>query len=109
MLYKGRRYSLCHNVVMLPILDDDGNLQPYVNPSMQNYVYFGRTYTDRRRTASMVKTRYKWGQEEGAEHVYAEPIPIKYFSLTNLALCVDNYFYLLYNGRVYRAKKTPLV
>ena len=109
MLYKGRRYSLCANVVMLPILTEDGKLQPYVNPSMQNYVYFGRTYTDRRVTDKMVKTRYKWGTEPDSEPVYAEPIPIKYFSLTNLALCEDNYFYLFYNGCVYRAKKTPLV
>jgi len=108
MLYKGRRYGICSNVVILPILTEDGMLQPYVNPSMQNYVYFGRTYPDRRITPNMVKTRYKWGTEEDSESVYAEPIPIKYFSLTNLALCVDNYFYLAYNGRVYRAKKTPL-
>lgn len=105
MLYKGRRYSLCRNVVILPTRTEDGKLQPYVAPNMENYVYFGRTYEDRRVTDKMVKTRYKWGSEENSDPVFAEPIEIKYFSLTNLALCMDDYFYLAYNGRVYRAKK----
>lgn len=105
MLYKGRRYSLCKNVVMLPTRDEAGKLHSFVNENMENYVYFGRTLSNQRVTEGMVKTSYRWGSEENAPAVYAKPIKIKYFSLTNLALGEDGYFYLALDGRVYRAKK----
>lgn len=104
MIFKGRRYTKCPRIVILPNRDDAGNLLPHVKGDTENCAYFGRAVmkgTEAEHPAA-IKTKYQWESE--SEPVFAIPVEHKGHSRTDLMYGADGYMYLAYNGACYRAK-----
>jgi hypothetical protein len=103
IVFKGRTFFHCRNVVMMPDRDDSHN------------VYFGRVVPkgkDASAVKGAVQTNYTWeAEDENTERapVFATPIELKGHSLTNMAYATDGYTYLAKDGKCYRAKARPLV
>lgn len=100
MIFKGRRYTKCPTIVMMPNRDSEGKLLPHVKGDTENYAYFGRVV--HQGVVGAVKTDYTFRGTE--EHVYALAIQNTGHSRTDLMYGADGYMYLAYNGACYRAK-----
>lgn len=90
MIYQGNRYKINKKVIDLPERFKDEHY-PKIK---ENYVRFGRITTDG------VNTDYSCN----GKPVFATPIDIEYWSLTNLAYGKDGRVYLMYDGRCYTRK-----
>jgi hypothetical protein len=98
MIFKGFNFRINKNLIKLPSFDNEGNLMSYVKE--ENYVYFGKILKSE--TQQSVKTAYK--NKETGEAIYAEIIPLKGHSLTNMAYGMNKQVYLMKDDKIYQAK-----
>lgn len=109
MQYKGRQFSHVRNVVSLPVYDPNGEKMPYVE-SPENYVIFGKVSKLGEKKAGAFKSCFVRVDKDGnKEPLFAVPIKLRGYSLTNMAYGEDGYVYLMFDGKFYRSKeKTTL-
>lgn len=105
MLLKGIDYVKVKNIISLPTKDKDGKRLPYVTKD-DSYVCFGKVSSLGAKKAGAVKSEYNLVHSNGdKEPIYAVPLEITGYSLTNKAYGADGYVYLMHNGCFYRSKK----
>lgn len=102
MKFKGYNFRQNKNLIMLPTYDENQQLMPYVEEGHEHYVYFGKVIKKgEKKKINAIKTRYKW--EDTGEDVYAIPIELSGYSLTNMAYGTKNQVYLAKDGCCYQA------
>lgn len=104
MIFKGIRFRRSTRVVELPNFDfATGARYPHSVEGREDYVVFGRLVDPEKRTENCVRTLYK--NKTTDEWLYAEPIPVKAHSLTNMMYGEDGRAYLLKDGVCYTAPR----
>lgn len=105
MQFKGFNFRRNYNVVNLPTHDISGNLMPYVDADRLGYIVFGKVCKKGQIPNNAVRTNFYWADDEDKKHpVYAVPIDLKGYSLTNMAYGNDKKVYLAKDGGFYTAK-----
>ena len=104
MIFKGDDFKLVKNIVSLPTHDKEKNLHPYLKAEA-NYVVFG-VVTKKENKAGAFPSEYSRVNHETDERsiIFAVPLAITGYSLTNMAYGQDGYKYLHLNGKFYRSK-----
>lgn len=97
MIYKGHSYSRSSSIVDLPKSFRDEHY-PKVK---ENFVRFGRITV---KSGKILQKEVITDYSSNGEPVFATPIALKGWSLTNLAYGKDGRVYLLYDGRCYTRK-----
>ena len=105
MIFDGLKFRRNRNLVVINLLDFD-----YTDEYKEgnNYLRFGRII-DRNKPlpANAVCTKYTWTDTK--EPVWAVPISLSGWSLTNMAYGKDGRTYLAYGGEVYTYKRNKNV
>lgn len=106
MIFKGKKFTKNSNIVVLPSHDNNGFLMSYMKD--ENHITFGKVTKVGMNKKGAVKTNNHWlGGMKDQESVYAIPIKVKGYSLTNMMYSEDGKVYLFKDGKCYVAKQIP--